>query len=466
MSLSCFKAYDIRGEVPHDLNTDLAERVGAALAYHFRTKNSAKKESNAPFVVGRDMRLESPALAAAVIKGLNLAGADVIDLGLCGTEEVYFATSHLEASGGVMVTASHNPKGHNGLKIVGPNSRPFGKETGLGDIETSVEASLANGLPIKQAFVRGTVHPAPGKDAYLKHVLSYIDVEALAPLKILANPGNGMAGPIVEALAEHLPFEFVMMNTTPNGEFPNGVPNPLLPETREPTRKALLQHKCDLGLAWDGDFDRCFFFDGDGTFIESYYLVGLIAEMMLLKNPGASIVYEPRLVWNTQELVCASGGVPVLSKCGHSHIKGKMRESEAIYGGEMSAHHYFRDFSYCDSGMIPWLLVTALMSRTGKSLSQLVGERMAAFPCSGEINFRVSDIPSTLEQIREHYAQETPKEDSLDGLSLSFADWRLNLRASNTEPLLRLNIEARNNADLVAIRLAEISALIENKAKL
>ncbi|EJM14023.1 phosphomannomutase [Pseudomonas sp. GM18] len=444
----CFKAYDIRGQVPAQLNEDIAYRIGRALVVELQGKT---------FVVGQDMRLESPPLAAALMRGITEAGADVIDIGLCGTEEVYFATSHYKVDGGVMITASHNPKGYNGMKLVKAESRPISGDTGLDAIRLRVDQGDLG----TAAAQKGTVRQAFDKTAYIDHLLTYVDVSALKPLKILADPGNGAAGPVLQALAERLPLQWVFINEVPDGHFPNGVPNPLLPENRELTRQALLANQCDMGLAWDGDFDRCFFFDADGRFIEGYYLVGLLAEMLLKQHPGSKIIHDPRLTWNTIEQVEQAGGIAVQSKTGHAFIKERMREEDAVYGGEMSAHHYFRDFAYCDSGMIPWLLVAALMTTTEKTLAQLVDERIAAYPCTGEINYRVADVGATLDKVRAHYAPEALDVDETDGVSMSFPTWRFNVRGSNTEPLLRLNIESRGAAGHLQDLLAEVESLIE-----
>ncbi|MFJ2694535.1 phosphomannomutase [Pseudomonas sp. NPDC087336] len=443
----CFKAYDIRGQVPLQLNEEIAYRIGRALVAELQGKT---------FVVGQDMRLESPPLATALMRGITEAGADVIDIGLCGTEEVYFATSHYKVDGGVMITASHNPKGYNGMKLVKAESRPISGDTGLDAVRVRVE----NGDLGAIAGTPGLVREAFDKTAYIEHLIGYVGVSALKPLKILADPGDGAAGPVLHALAAKLPFQWVFINDEPDGNFPNGVPNPLLPENRELTRQALLANHCDMGLAWDGDFDRCFFFDADGRFIEGYYLVGLLAEMLLKQHPGSKIIHDPRLTWNTIEQVEQAGGIAVQSKTGHAFIKERMRIEDAVYGGEMSAHHYFRDFAYCDSGMIPWLLVAALMSTAGKTLAQLVDERIEAYPCTGEINYRVEDVAATLQKVLAHYLPENPELDRTDGISISFADWRFNLRGSNTEPLLRLNVEAKGNQELMWARLKEIELLI------
>ncbi|AZD30996.1 phosphohexomutase domain-containing protein [Pseudomonas chlororaphis] len=443
----CFKAYDIRGQVPSDLNEDVAYRIGRAMVAELQGKS---------VVLGWDMRLESPMLAEAMTRGLCDAGANVVDIGLCGTEEVYFATNASKADGGVMITASHNPKGYNGMKLVKSESRPISGDTGLNAIRDRVESGDLGVLAATPGEVRFELE----KKLYIEHLLSYVNIADLKPLKILADPGNGAAGPVLQELAHKLPFEWVMINAEPDGNFPNGVPNPLLPENRDLTQQALLAHGCDLGLAWDGDFDRCFFFDEKGRFIEGYYLVGLLAEMLLKQHPGSKIIHDPRLTWNTIDQVQQACGVPVLCKTGHAFIKERMRLEDAIYGGEMSAHHYFRDFAYCDSGMIPWLLVTALMSTTGKTLAQLVNERISAFPCSGEINYRVENIPTVIEKIREYYAQMSPRIDITDGLSMEFDDWRFNLRGSNTEPLLRLNIETRADMDALSLHQSTLDALI------
>lgn len=444
----CFKAYDIRGQIPAQLNEDIAYRIGRALVAELQGQT---------FVVGQDMRLESPPLAAALMRGITEAGADVIDIGLCGTEEVYFATSHYKVDGGVMITASHNPKGYNGMKLVKVESRPISGDTGLDAIRLRVD----NGDLGVSAAVKGEVRQAFDKTAYIDHLLTYVDVCALKPLKILADPGNGAAGPVLHALAARLPLQWVFINDEPDGNFPNGVPNPLLPENRELTRQALLANQCDMGLAWDGDFDRCFFFDADGRFIEGYYLVGLLAEMLLKQHPGSKIIHDPRLTWNTIEQVEQAGGIAIQSKTGHAFIKERMREEDAVYGGEMSAHHYFRDFAYCDSGMIPWLLVAALMTTSGKTLAQLVDERITAYPCTGEINYRVTDVRATLDKVRAHFASKALDTDETDGVSMSFPTWRFNIRGSNTEPLLRLNIETRGAAEQLKSRLVEVESLIE-----
>jgi len=444
--LSCFKAYDLRGRVPDEIDEDLARDVGLAFAAEIGARTT---------VVGRDVRLESPGLAAALIRGLNEGGTDVVDIGLCGTEEIYFNTFHRGVDGGIMVTASHNPKGSDGMKLVRSGSRPISGDSGLNAVRDRI---LKNDLPT--ASVTGKTVVDTDKTAYIEHVLSHVDASALKPLRIVVDPGNGGAGPIVRLLERRLPFQFIFINETPDGNFPNGVPNPLLPENRNVTSRAVIENGADLGVAWDGDFDRCFLFDGRGAFIEGYYLVGLLAETQLAKAPGAAIIHDPRLTWNTVERVLAAGGRPVQSKTGHAFIKESMRRENAVYGGEMSAHHYFRDFAYCDSGMIPWLLVTELMCRRDRPLADLVAEAAAAHPCGGEINYRVDDAPAAVARVMARFAPSALREDRMDGVSLEFADWRFNLRSSNTEPLLRLNVESRGDADLVARRVAEIESLI------
>jgi phosphomannomutase/phosphoglucomutase len=444
--LNCFKAYDIRGRVPDELNDDISYRIGRAFAQIFDA---------AEVVVGRDVRMDSPTLAAALTRGLNEGGVSVIDIGLCGTEEVYFQTAHRGVGGGIMVTASHNPMDYNGMKLVREGARPVSGDTGLRDIETLVESgSFAPSSRV------GTVRVDSDKSAYIAHLLSYIDRPALRPLKIVVNAGNGGAGMVIDELAPHLPFDFIRIHHEPDGSFPHGIPNPLLPENRAATAQAVRESGADIGIAWDGDFDRCFFFDAEGRFIEGYYLVGLLAAQLLEKHPGGRIIHDPRLTWNTIDMVNEAGGVPVLGKTGHAFIKERMRIEDAVYGGEMSAHHYFRDFAYCDSGMIPWLLIAERICRTGTPLAEMVESRMQAYPCSGEINFRVDDAAGTLRRILTHYEVHAPTIDRTDGLSLEFATWRFNVRSSNTEPLLRLNVETRGDTLLLQDKTGELRRLI------
>lgn len=446
MQLSCFKAYDIRGRVPDELDECLAIRIGMAMASQL---------GPGPVVVGRDVRLSSLSLQAALSRGLCLAGRDVIDIGLGGTEEVYFQTSHLGAAGGVMVTASHNPSGFNGMKLVREDARPISGDSGLFDIRDFVAGDRST-----IAGTQATIHEMFDKSAYVRHLLGYSDRDRLRPLKIVVNAGNGGAGLIIDELASYLPFEFVRIQHEPDGNFPNGIPNPLLPECRQATSDAVHAHRADLGIAWDGDFDRCFFFDSDGAFIEGYYIVGLLAKAMLARHPGAKIIHDPRLFWNTLEVVQTAGGVPIMSKTGHAFIKERMRAENAVYGGEMSAHHYFRDFAYCDSGMIPWLMVATLMSTSGMSLGDMVSTRMQAFPCSGEINFKVENAARSMARVLAHVGSEARHIDHTDGLSADMGQWRFNLRSSNTEPLLRLNLESRGSIALMQDRTAELAGLI------
>jgi phosphomannomutase / phosphoglucomutase len=452
MPLPCFKAYDIRGRVPEELNPSLARRIGMGMAGLLNA---------GPVVLGRDVRLSSLELQQALEDGFRQAGREVIDIGLCGTEEVYFQTAHLGAAGGVMVTASHNPMDYNGMKLVREGARPISGDTGLFDIR-----DFAAGNQTVAAAQDSGRREASDKSAYIQHLLSYVDRAALKPLRIVVNAGNGGAGLIVDQLAPHLPFEFVRIQHEPDGTFPNGIPNPLLPGNRAATAEAVRSSGADFGIAWDGDFDRCFFFDAGGNFIEGYYLVGLLATALLAREPGGKIIHDPRLTWSTVEMVQRAGGIPVMSKTGHAFIKERMRAEDAVYGGEMSAHHYFRDFAYCDSGMIPWLLIAELVSHTGVPLGELVADRMRAFPCSGEINFRVADAKATVTRIMEHYAGQSPVLDYTDGVSADFGDWRFNLRSSNTEPLLRLNVETRGNPTLLRVRTDELSAMIGSETSL
>lgn len=440
--INCIKAYDVRGQIPKELNADIAYRIGNAMVKFLRAKR---------IVVGRDIRLSSEELMKAVSNGIYDAGAEVLDIGLSGTEMVYFGTSHLEADGGIMITASHNPADYNGLKLVKEDVRPISIDTGLREIR-----KLAESNERELAKVRG-VHTAVNIfDSYIEHILSYVDVSKLKPLKMVVNAGNGGAGSVIDSLESCLPFEFIKVHHEPDGTFPNGIPNPMLPENRSVTIDAIKSHHADLGIAWDGDFDRCFLFDENGNFIEGYYIVGLLAESILSHNLGASIVHDPRLTWNTLDIVSEAGGEAVQSKSGHSFMKEKMREVDAIYGGEMSAHHYFRKFSYADSGMIPWLLVVELLSTTGKPLSALVDGCMAKYPASGEINRKIDNPNSALEALHQRYAGDALSVDDIDGYSFEFAEWRFNIRMSNTEPFVRLNVESRGNVALMEAKTAEI----------
>jgi phosphomannomutase len=445
--INCFKAYDVRGRVPEELDEDIAYRIGRAYAAFVKPRVVA---------VGRDIRPSSPALTAALVKGLTDSGVDVLDIGIGGTELAYFATFSRKLDGGIMVTASHNPPNYNGMKFVREESRPISADTGLQDIRALAERNEF-GPPVA---ARGKVKQADIKPEYIEHLLSYVDAKALAPLKIVVNAGNGGAGPIVDLLEPHLPFKFIKVYHEPDGTFPNGVPNPMIEENRVVTSERLLAERADLAIAWDGDYDRCFLFDELGQFIEGYYIVGLLAETFLARKAGQNVVHDPRLTWNTLDLVSRGHGKAVQSKSGHAFIKQKMREVDAVYGGEMSAHHYFRTFSYADSGMIPWLLVTEIMSRRKATLSKLVGERMRAFPASGEINRKVKDAPAVIARVEAEYTPRAIAVDRTDGLSCEFLAWRFNLRSSNTEPLLRLNVESRGDEALMRAKTAELLALL------
>lgn len=445
--VSCFKAYDIRGIVPDQLSPDMAYRIARAYTDIFSPKRVA---------VGRDIRPSGVELVQALTQGFVDQGVDVVDIGLCGTEEVYFATFHLGLDGGIMVTASHNPSEYNGMKMVREQAIPISSESGLQDIAKKVVEGQFG-----QATERGKVEKVDIRDDYIDHLLQYIDTARLKPLRIACNPGNGSAGPILEKLRSHLPFDFVVRHGEPDGTFPNGVPNPLLPENRAATADLVKETQADLGVAWDGDFDRCFFFDENGEFIEGYYIVGLLAQAIIKQHAGAGILYDPRLVWNTLEIVESMGGRPILWKSGHAFIKEKMRAEDAAYGGEMSAHHYFRDFSYCDSGMIPWLLIAQLLSEADQPFSQLVAERIERFPCSGEINRTLADPEAALVRVERAYRDAAKSVTRIDGLSMEFDNWRFNLRMSNTEPLVRLNVESRADRALLSEKTQELLAIIE-----
>ena len=437
-----FKAYDVRGRIPDELNPEAVYRIGRAFAEFLKPKRVA---------VGRDIRHSSEEFANELIRGLSDSGVDVVDIGLCGTEMVYFATSSLGLDGGVMVTASHNPPDYNGLKFVREQARPISGDTGLQDIRKLAEAG-----EFVDAARRGNSVPFDIKPSWRDHVLSYIDASKLKPLSIACNGGNGGAGIALDLLEDQLPFRFTKIHHEPDGDFPNGVPNPMLEENREVTGRSVRLSRADMGIAFDGDFDRCFFFDEEGRFIDGYYIVGLLASTFLENNRGAPIVHDPRVVWNTQQIVREKGGRPVQCRSGHAFMKQGMRDADAIYGGEMSGHHYFRNFAYCDSGMIPWVVMAQHLSRMGKTLSSLVDERIKLFPSSGEINRKIGDVQGAVAAVRSRYQPGSVKIENVDGLSIEHPRWRFNLRSSNTEPLIRLNVESRGELALMKERTAEI----------
>ena len=445
--IRCFKSYDVRGRIPDELNENIAQRIGRAYA---------EVINPGTVVVGHDIRLTSESIKAALVDGLREQGVDVFDIGQCGTEEIYFATSHLKVGGGICVTASHNPKDYNGMKFVRAESKPISGDSGLKEIQAKAEAD-----DFVPAATRGGYESVDTSVAYVDHLLSYVDLTALKPLKIVCTAGNGGAGRVVDLLEPHLPFEFIKLHHEADGHFPNGVPNPMLEENRVASAALVRESRADLGIAWDGDFDRCFFYDDTGEFIEGYYVVGLLASAFLAKGHDQIVVHDPRLTWNTIDVAQSVGGSAQQSKTGHAFIKETMRRVDAVYGGEMSAHHYFRDFAYCDSGMIPWLLVAEIMSATGKTLASLVEERTKAFPCSGEINRTVSDAQALITRVESLYAKEAKTIEHMDGLSLSYDDWRFNLRMSNTEPVVRLNVESRGDEALMRSKTQELLAIID-----
>jgi len=443
-----FKAYDVRGRVPDELNEQMASAVGAGFAELFHPRQ---------VIMGRDVRPSGGPLSEALAQGLRASGVEVLDLGLCGTEEVYFATAHLGTGGGIMITASHNPPDYNGMKFVAEGASAVSADTGLEALARWVEAHPLAG----EGSTRAPLRAVNTRPEYVLHLLGLIDTGAIKPLRVVVNAGDGCAGPTFDALAATLPLDVVRLAHEPDGRFPNGVPNPLLRENRAATARAVRKTGAALGIAWDGDFDRCFFFDERGEFVEAYYLVGLLAEAFLRKHPGEKIIHDPRLVWNTLDIVHRLGGIPIESKCGHAFIKDRMRRENAIYGGEMSAHHYFRDFFYCDSGMIPWLLLLELMSVTGARLSELVAARQRLFPVSGEINRKVRDSGAAMRRVEAHFADKAVAVSHPDGLSMEFDTWRFNLRPSNTEPLLRLNVESHGDAEIVSRQVHDILRLLD-----
>lgn len=453
-TLTCFKAYDIRGQLGSELNEDIAYRIGRAFGEYLKPKT---------IVVGGDVRLTSESLKMALAEGLMDAGSDVLDIGLSGTEEIYFATFHLGVDGGIEVTASHNPMDYNGMKLVRENAKPISGDTGLRDIQRLAEE---NDFAVPDQSKKGSYKKISILNEYIDHLMGYIDFKNFTrPLKLAINSGNGAAGHVIDEIekrfkAAQVPIEFIKVHHHPDGNFPNGIPNPLLPECRADTEKAVSETSADMGIAFDGDFDRCFLFDENAQFIEGYYIVGLLGEAFLQKEKGAKIIHDPRLTWNTIDIISKAGGIPIMSKTGHAFIKERMRKEDAIYGGEMSAHHYFRDFAYCDSGMIPWLLVAELLCVKNMSLSQLVGDRMRAFPASGEINRKLVDAKSCIAKIRAIYEPDAVNVDFTDGISIEYSDWRFNLRTSNTEPVVRLNVESVGNSMLMDKKTKEILELL------
>jgi phosphomannomutase len=479
MKINCFKAYDIRGELIEQLNESVAYRIGRAFASYLNAKS---------VVVGSDVRHTARPLKLALSAGLIDGGAKVFDLGMTGTEEIYYATKHLRVDGGIEVTASHNPIHYNGMKLVKAGSVPISGDSGLKAIKdiaegydealvsdrlstygqmVSDESFLSGQASVKNASLLQTnaYERISCVNDYILHLCEYVDVRKLKPLKLVVNAGNGAAGHIIDALErlfalQSVAVEFIKVHHLPDGNFPNGIPNPLLPENRADTADAVIAHKADMGIAWDGDFDRCFLFDENGEFIEGYYIVGLLAQAFLIKEKGASIIYDPRVFWNTEDIIKQSGGKPIKSKTGHAFIKERMRKEDAVYGGEMSAHHYFRDFAYCDSGMIPWLLVAELLSKSGKPLSALVKERIAKYPSSGEINYRVEDAGKTIQRIIAHFTDDAHVIDETDGIGMEFGTWRFNLRQSNTEPVIRLNVESKGDIALMQEKTEYLERLI------
>ena len=458
--LLCFKAYDVRGRVPGVLNAPLARALGRAVVEILGADQ---------VVIGRDARLSGPELRDALALGLRESGAQVTDIGVCGTEEIYYAAANQPFGAGVMITGSHNPADENGFKLVRGGAIPISGDSGLYALRDRVQEILAAGEGETRGEALSPVREACFRAAYVAWLLEYSGAGRLErapdrkPLKIVADAGNGCAGLVLRDLMASLPFEFVCRQMQPDGTFPDGVPNPLLPERRAATAAAVRESGADMGVAWDGDFDRCFFYDAAGNFIEGYYCIGLLAQELLRRLPGGKVVHDTRVYWNTRDVVLAAGGQPIMGKTGHAFMKERMRAEDAVYGGEMSAHHYFRDFAYCDSGMLPWLLVASLLHRSGKPLAELVAERMAAYPCSGEINRRVQDAPALMKLVRDKYAASALHEDALDGVNLEFAQWRFNLRMSNTEPLLRLNVETRGDRALLEDKIAEILRVLEEQ---
>ena len=450
-NLTCFKAYDIRGELGTELDPNIAYRIGRAMGEYLNPKR---------VVVGSDIRLTSQELKKALSNGLLDAGVDVIDIGMTGSEEIYFATKHLGVDGGVEITASHNPINYNGMKLVRSEARPISSDTGLFDIQKIAERNIFS--TIKK---RGTISQTSILEAYIDHLMTYIDLKILKHLRLVINSGNGAAGHVIDAIEKkfvesNIPIEIIKVHHNPDGTFPNGIPNPILKENRQDTIDAVIAHGADIGIAFDGDFDRCFLFDEKGQFIEGYYIVGLLCDVFLKKIPGEKIIHDPRLTWNTLDIVNKAGGKAIMSKSGHAFIKERMRAEGAIFGGEMSAHYYFKDFSYCDSGMIPWLLIIELLSLKSTTLSKLVEKRIGHYPSLGEINSKVEYPKKAIDRVLKAYEKKALNVDLIDGISLEFEQWRFNLRSSNTEPVVRLNLESRGDVELMKDKTAEVLKIL------
>lgn len=423
-----FKAYDVRGLYPNELDEDGAYRIGRAYAEHFEPRSIA---------VGRDMRLSAPSMAAAVIEGVADAGTDVLDIGLVGTEMVYFAVDERGLDGGICVTASHNPKDYTGMKIVRRGALPVGGDSGLAEIRELAGADLG------ASKKRGVVRQEDVWPGFVEKVLSFVDPDAMRPLRVVVDAANGMAGAMLPPVLDRLPqIEVVRCNFEPDGTFPNHEPNPLLPENREFIVRRTRDEDADLGVAYDGDADRCFFVDDTGEFVPGDFVTALLAQSVLEKEPGSKVIYDVRASWAVPKVIEEAGGTPLVNRVGHAFIKHRMRQEDAAFAGEVSAHYYFRDFSRADSGVVPFLLMLELLSRTGEKLSAILAPYRERYFLTGEINTPVADVPLKLQELKERYSAEGGRISHLDGLSVEFDDWHFNVRPSNTEPLLRLNLEA------------------------
>ncbi len=425
-----FKAYDVRGIYPTELDEDGAYAIGRAYVEQFEPGQIA---------VGRDMRISSPSMAAALIRGVTDAGADVLDLGLVGTEMVYFAVGELDLDGGVAVTASHNPKEYTGMKIVREGALPVGGDSGLLDIRD--KAMALGDAPEGQSL--GRVQEYDVWPAYVDRVLSFVDVSAIEPLRVVIDAANGMAGVMLPPVLERLPIEAIRCYFEPDGTFPNHEPNPLLPENREFIVERTTTEAADFGVAFDGDADRCFFVDDSGEFVPGDFVTALLAESVLEKSPGGKVIYDLRASWAVPETVEAAGGTPLVNRVGHAYIKHRMREDGAVFGGEVSGHYYFREFTQADSGVVPFLLMLELVSRRGQKLSEILRPYRDRYFITGELNTPVPDVALKLQELKERFESQG-EVSHLDGISVDSADWHFNVRPSNTEPLLRLNLEARS----------------------
>lgn len=440
-----FKAYDVRGTYPDQINEDTARAIGRAYARWLSPKT---------VMVGRDVRISSPSLQQALIEGLTGEGVDVINIGVISTDMLYYAVGSSGVDGGITVTASHNPREYNGMKFVRKDAIAVSGDTGLAEI---AELTTVDHVPTDRPT--GKVSEREMMDGYLTHIRSFVDLSSLKPLTAVINANFGLAAQVITKALAGTPVKLVPLNETPDGTFPKGRPDPLIPESRQETIEKVIAAGADLGIAWDADADRCFFYDENGDFVDGYYMTAILAELALAKHPHGKIIHDPRLIWAVEDTVKRLGGIPLVNKAGHAFIKDRMRKEDALFAGEMSAHYYFHDNFYCDNGMLPALMIMEYLSKSGKKLSEIAAPYRETYFISGEINNEVDDGDAIIAKIKHDYGDGTI--DEIDGLSVLYKDWRFNVRMSNTEPTMRLNVEARNQK-LMEAKRDELLAIIRS----